>query len=93
MKRSSTKPRDCRSGKHYLGNWVCHGVLRASCFLWDREDEEFSHGVRAEHLSQGQSPSISNRAGEGTAEVALSLGIRHLHGDGNGDGDEASLRH
>lgn len=61
--------RDCRSGKHYLGNRVCHGVLRVSCFLWDRGDEEVSQDGRAEHLSQGQSPSISNRAGEGTAEM------------------------
>ena len=73
-----------RSGKHYQGNWVCHGVVRASCFLWDKGDKEAPQGGRAEHLSQGQSPSTRSRAGQGAAGATPDLGIRYLHWDGDG---------
>lgn len=77
-----------RSGKHYHGNWMCHGVLpmgsTSSCFLWDRGDEKDSQGGRAEHLSQGQSPSITNRSGQGEAGADPAPGIRHLRRDGDG---------
>lgn len=63
---------------------MCLGVLRASCFLWDRGDEEAPQGGRAEHLSQDQSPSIRSRAGQETAGTVPDLGIRHLHGDRDG---------
>lgn len=44
-----------RSGKHYQGNWGWDGVVRASCFPWDKRDKDAPQ-VAEQNISATASP-------------------------------------